>query len=108
MRYSRSWSTDSPAAHGEEMVEQVSILRAVDDPRCRRWRCLKEPAAPREPMQEQAPGTILHRSRFVSGTAACGEPMLEQCVPKGQYPTGRTHTGAGEKHEEEGATKTKC
>jgi len=34
--------------------------------------------------------------------------MLEQSIPEGLHPVGRTHAGAGEECEEEGLAETTC
>ncbi|GAB0186285.1 zinc finger and BTB domain-containing protein 5 [Grus japonensis] len=61
----------------------------------------KKTAAHGEPTLEQAfwqePG----------GSPSSRGHMLEQSIPEGLYPVKRTHAGAGEQHEEEGAAETK-
>ena len=95
------WSSYLPADHGENQARAGGYF-------------LKEAAAHGKPMLEQV---------LLTGTAAGGESTLDQVYPEGLQPVertragavlegwqpmGKTHVGAGEKCEEEGAAERNC
>lgn len=52
---------------------------------------------------------LVYMERFRQwGTAGHGMPTLEQVYPEGLQAPERTHTGAWEKHEEQGAAEENC
>lgn len=58
---------------------------------------------PPQPQEEPTPEQV---GISPTGTAACGEPTLEQVYPKGLQPVERTHAGAGGTHEEAAAERS--
>lgn len=59
-------------------------------------------------LKELWPAESPHRSEFLSGSAAHGEPPVEQILPEGRQPMERKHAGAGKQRDEERAAERNC
>jgi len=96
------WRHDSGAGSSlqpgkQAMLEQISALQLTEDPMLQQENIfLTETAACGEPMLEQS---------LLTGAAVQRRPILDPVYPEGLQPTGRAHTGAGGKGEEEAAER---